>query len=48
MNGKIAKKIRKANRLSAQESINAFRKMVDNLTFRRRLIVAWRIMWNNV
>lgn len=48
MNAKNAKKIRKMYKVAAEDSISAFQAMVRRLTFRKRVILAWKILWNLV
>ena len=33
-------------RITAQESVKAFQDMIRRQTFRRRILLAWKILWN--
>jgi len=48
MNNKLAKKIRKQYRATAEESIDAFKSMIRRQTLRRRIALAWKILINQV
>ena len=48
MSQKQDKKMRKSLRFTAKESVQAFRDMIKRLRFRRRVQLAWKILWNRV
>ena len=48
MSQKLAKKIRKQTRVAAMDSVEAIKIMVDRLTFKRRVIMAWKILRNKL
>jgi hypothetical protein len=48
MNGRLAKKIRKQQRVAAEESVEAFKMMVRRQGFKRRVVLAWKILWGLV